>query len=50
MNQNRSDVLIDQGSLKVGSHDPFSGANYHSNSKKLVTGINILSAETIPEK
>ena len=40
--------------VKVGSHDPIFGANYYSNSKKLMTQINIsmrqLPAETKPEE
>ena len=39
--------------IKVGSHDPTFAANYYSNSKKLMTRINIsmrqLCAETKPK-
>ena len=41
-------------SVKVGSHDPIFGANYYSNSKKLMMRINIsirqLWAETKPKE
>ena len=39
--QNGVTLVIFNNSVQVGSHDPISGSDFYSNSKKLLTRINI---------
>ena len=39
--QDHTSLVIFNSSLEAGSHDPIHGSDFYSNSKKLLTRINI---------
>ena len=39
--QDHTTLVIFSNSLKAGSHDPIFGSDFYSNSKKLLTRINL---------